>query len=148
MKESATIAVDQYRSLTSEEIGQLVLQSCTCSDWSKFKVPEDFDPEYIVQTHFSGDIKIGKFDREITLYGGVTFHTGIYNATLHNCTIGNNAFIHNIKSYIANYQIGDNVKIENTKTIAVDGTTSFGNGTYVNVINEGGGRAGLRRTPA
>ncbi len=141
MKEALFVSVDEYRPLSSDEIGQLVVQSCYCDDWSRIRVHPEFQPEYVVQTRFSGDIKIGRFEEEITLYGGIKFHTGIYNATLHNCSVGDNSFIHNIKSYIANYEIGDGVKIENTKTIAVEGRSSFGNGTRVNVINEGGGRS-------
>ena len=141
MKETVLVSTDIYRPLTSEEVGQLVLQSCHCEDWSRIKVHPEFDPERVVQTRFSGDIRMGIFDEEITLFGGIKFQTGIYNAAIHNCSIGDNAFIHNIKSYIANYEIGKRVKIENTKTIAVEGKSRFGNGTLVNVVNEGGGRA-------
>ncbi len=43
-------------------------------------------------------------------------------------------------SYIANYVIEEGVVIHNITTLAVDGETSFGNGCFVEAINEGGGR--------
>ena len=130
----------KYRKLTNEEIGQLIIQSCYCDDWNLIDVVEDFLPDHIRNTKFSGFNRLGKFDEEITLFGGVRMKTGITNAHIHNCTIGNNSLISNVKSYIANYRIGDRVVIHNLNQLAVENRSSFGNGIRIKVINETGGR--------
>nr|WP_321355276.1 DUF4954 family protein [uncultured Draconibacterium sp.] len=129
-----------YRNLHDEEIGQLVHQGCSSSDWSLIKVSRDFIPDCIENSKFSGRIRLNSFSGSVKLIGGITFKTGIYNAWLHNCEVGKNALIHNVRSYIANYRIEENVVIHNITTLAVDGETSFGNGVVVEAINEGGGR--------
>ncbi|WP_163325282.1 DUF4954 family protein [Draconibacterium mangrovi] len=131
---------DNYRKLYDEEIGQLVHQGCSSSDWSLIKVSHDFIPDCIENCKFSGSIRLDSFTGTVKLIGGITFKTGIYNAWLHNCEVGKNALIHNVRSYIANYRIEENVIIHNITTLAVDGETSFGNGVVVEAINEGGGR--------
>jgi len=130
----------KYRPLTKEEIDQLKSQDCNSCDWTKIQVAEQFDPGKVKSTKFSGNIKLGVFDKEITFFGGVKKPVGISNATIHNCTIGNNVYIGQIKNYLANYIIEDDVVIENVDMIAVEGESSFGNGVIVEAINEGGGR--------
>jgi len=129
-----------YRKLTDEEIGQLIVQGCSCEDWNLIEVSADFLPDQVRFTKFSGYNKLGRFDEEITLFGGVRMKTGLVNAHIHNCTIGDNALISSVKSYIANYSIGPNVIIHNLDQLAVEGETTFGNGIRVKVINESGGR--------
>lgn len=134
------IPLKVYRKLTSDEIGQLIMQQCESDDWNLVEVTDGFDPTKIKNAKFTGLIKMGRFDEEAKLFGGIAFHTGIYNAWLHNCTINDNVLIHNVRSYIANYNIGARTVIHNITTLAVDGITTFGNGTKVEAINEGGGR--------
>ena len=129
-----------YRSLTSAEIAQLEAQGCKAYNWADVEVAEKFDARYVRHTNFSGRNRLGVFGREITLPGGLTIHSGIYNATLHNCEVGDDAHLYNIHNYIANYHIGNNTCIENVNAILVDGKTTFGNGVRVPVMNEGGGR--------
>lgn len=132
---------DYYRPLLDEEIGQLVHQGCSSPDWNLIKVSPDFSPDHIQNVKFTGHIRLNSFHHSVKLIGGISFHTGIYNAWLHNCEVGRNALIHNVRNYIANYNIGEGVVIHNVTTIAVDGETTFGNGVEVEAINEGGGRA-------
>ncbi len=132
--------VPVYRKLTNEEIGQLIVQGCYCEDWNLVEVVANFLPDNVRFTKFSGYNKLGRFDEEITLFGGVKMKTGIIHAHIHNCTIGDNTLISSVKSYIANYNIGKQVIIHNLDQLAVEGTTSFGNGSRVQVINESGGR--------
>jgi len=131
---------ESYRNLYDEEIGQLVHQGCSAADWNLVKVSHDFLPDRIQNTKFSGRVRLNSFTGTVSLVGGITFNTGIYNAWLHNCEVGKNALIHNVRSYIANYRIEENVVIHNITTLAVDGKSSFGNGVKVEAINEGGGR--------
>src|SRR5574344_1308140 len=67
-------------------------------------------------------------------------HSGLYHATLHNVTIGDDCCIENVKNYIANYEIGSRCYIENVDIILTDGLSSFGNGVEASVLNETGGR--------
>ncbi len=129
-----------YRSLFDEEIGHLVRHGNTSLDWSLVKVSQDFIPDNIENSKFTGYVYLDNFDQTVKLFGGITLKTGIYNAWLHNCIVGKNALINNIHGYIANYIIEDEVVIHNVTTIAVDGETTFGNGIRVEAINEGGGR--------
>jgi len=129
-----------YRKLRDSEIAQLQAQGCSAKNWSDVEVAEEFDAQYVRNTSFSGHNRLGVFRREINLPGGLSVHSGIYNATLHNCEVGDDAHLFNIHNYIANYHIGCNTCIENVNAILVDGRTTFGNGVRVPVMNEGGGR--------
>ena len=130
----------KWRPLTPAEISKLTSQGCTCPDWSKVQVADGFNPERVKTTGFSGDVRLGLFQKDVRFEGGLIRPTGISYATIHNCYIGNNVYINQVKSYIANYTIEDDVVIENVDLLALDGQTSFGNGTDVVVINEAGGR--------
>lgn len=129
-----------YRALTSEEIKRLEAQACTATDWNEVQVAEGFSPEYIHHTRFSGKVRLGVFEGEFRLAGGVCKHAGLSYVTLHNVTIGDNCFIENVKNYIANYEIGESVFIENVDIILTDKKSRFGNGVEVSVLNETGGR--------
>ncbi len=129
-----------YRPLKKSEIEQLKSQSCICDNWSDVQVAEGFDVSRIKTVNFSGQVRIGKFDNGVHFQGNVIKASGISNATIHNCVIGNNVYINDIKNYIANYKIEDNVVIENVDLLAVDGESSFGNGVEAVVLNEAGGR--------
>ncbi len=130
----------ELRPLTSKEITQLTNQHCTCPDWSGVKVSKTFEPSRINSTNFSGQITLGVFEKEIEFIGGLKRKTGITNATIHNCSIGNNVYIHNIRNYIANYNIEDDCVIENVDLLAVEDHSTFGNGTKVSLLDETGGR--------
>ncbi len=129
-----------WRPLSPAEISKLTSQGCTCPDWSKMQVADGFNPERVKTTHFSGDIRLGLFNKDVHFEGGLIRPSGISNATIHNCFIGNNVYINEVKSYIANYSIEDDVIIENLDLLVVEGQTSFGNGSEAAVINEAGGR--------
>ena len=130
----------KYRQLSQEEQMRLVQQGCTAVDWTKIEVVEDFVPEYVQNVAFSGRVRLGRFERVFVQPGGFEVHSGVFYARLHNVTIGDNCYIDRIHNYIANYEIGNDVFIENTNLIVVDGTTTFGNGVRVPVMNESGGR--------
>ena len=130
----------QYRSLTPEEIARLQAQHCMASDWNSVKVAEGFRPDHIHYIRFSGNVRLGVFDEDFKLAGGIVKHSGMYYATLYNVVVGDNCYIENVKNYIANYEIGDSTFIENVDIILVDGRSRFGNGVEVSVLNETGGR--------
>jgi len=128
------------RNLTNEEIQQLISQHCKAEDWTKIEVADPFNAEYIQEVSFSGNVRIGKLEAEYELPGGFRVHSGLYRASIHNCEFGENVHIYNVHNYMANYRVGDNTCIENVNSIVVDGTSTFGNGVRVPVMNEGGGR--------
>lgn len=132
--------MNDYRRLTAEEIGILKLQKCSAADWSLIEVAEDFSPEHVHYTRFSGNIRLGAFRKEFRLAGGMAKHSGLYDTTLHNVTVGDDCCIENVKNYIANYTIGNDTFIENVDIILTDGRIGFGNGVEVSVLNETGGR--------
>lgn len=132
--------MERFRNLRTAEIEQLEYQNCTSSDWQQIKVHPDFKPDYIYNTRFSGYIELGTFTGEFKLAGGLVKHSGLSNATLHNCKLGNNILIENIPNYIANYTIGDDTFIQNVNLIVTENRSSFGNGVSVSVLNETGGR--------
>ena len=129
-----------YRKLTSEEISLMKSQMCTATDWDAIEVVDGFKAEHVRHCRFSGRIRIGRSDKVFSLPGGMEKPSGLYYATLHNVTVGDDCCIENVKNYIANYTIGENTFIENVDIILTDGPTSFGNGVEVAVLNETGGR--------
>ncbi len=129
-----------YRKLTEEEINRLKDQSCLADDWGQVEVAEHFSTEYVHHTRFSGHVRLGVFQKEFMLPGGIGKHSGLRHVTLHNVTVGDNCCIENIQNYIANYEIGEDTFIENVDILLVDGISTFGNGVEASVLNETGGR--------
>lgn len=132
--------MEKIRNLRPEEIALLQSQGCHAEDWENVLVPVSFGTKHIHNVHFSGTVVLGVFEKEFTLPGGIRKHSGLKNATLHNCILGDNILIENTHNYIANYRIQDNCFIENVNVIVVDGKSSFGNNVQVSVLNETGGR--------
>lgn len=130
----------EYRNITIDEINCLIDNHCRCDDWGRVEVLDGFNPRYVRNVNFSGDIKIGKFEGTQLTIGGIERYTGIYNATIHNCTIGSNVYINQVRSYLVNYNIEDEVIIDDVDIISVEGETTFGNGIEVSVLCETGGR--------
>ena len=129
-----------YRKLTEEEINRLKDQSCLADDWGQVEVAEHFSTEYVHHTRFSGHVRLGVFQKEFMLPGGIGKHSGLRHVTLHNVTVGDSCCIENIQNYIANYEIGEDTFIENVDILLVDGISTFGNGVEASVLNETGGR--------
>lgn len=129
-----------FNKLTASQIAALEAQSCRCDNWDDVEVAPDFNTKYVRNVNFSGQIRLGSFNKTFTLAGGIQKHSGIYHATLHNVVVGDDCMIEHIRNYIANYVIGKGSYIENVTDLITYGETSFGNGTKVDVLNETGGR--------
>lgn len=132
---------ENYRNLSDSEISAMETAGCRCDDWSRVKVIPGFDPSRCNNVTFSGDVRLGSFKKVFSDESGVSTRSGIYNAHLHNCTVGSDVLIGNIGDYIANYNIEDEVVIKNCGKIHTQKVTTFGNGTEVAVLNETGGRS-------
>jgi carbonic anhydrase/acetyltransferase-like protein (isoleucine patch superfamily) len=128
-----------YRILSEAEISQLRTQGCNADDWNRIQVKDPFTIKRLRNVTFSGDITIGTFSKKMVSLGGIERECGIYNCYVHNCLIGDNVYLSNVAT-LANYDIADDVVIENVGTVQVTGATSFGNGIELDVMNEGGGR--------
>lgn len=129
-----------YRSISDEEIAVLMQNGCVADDWGNISVTPDFSTEFVRDVRFSGKIEIGALRGKVTFAGGVTRHSGIFNASLHNVTVGDNVYISNVMEYIANYEVCDRAVVENVGRIVCEGGSAFGNGVKVSVLNEAGGR--------
>ncbi len=129
-----------FRALTRKEIQELEANGCTATKWKDVRVAGGFRPDRVRDAHFSGSIRLGAFAKSVECPGGVQRPTGITHATLHNCQVGDDVLIRNVGQYIANYDIEDGAVIDNVDCLVVDGESTFGNGTEVEAVNEGGGR--------
>jgi len=129
---------NDYRSLTIDEIEMLERRGCTADDWSSINVAEDFNPNYVSDVAFHGDIFLGVFDKHIEVEEGFSRHTGIHHATLCDTTIGDNCLIENIGCHILRYTIGEECHIANIGTMATTEGATFGQCGDVAVMNEAG----------
>lgn len=128
-----------HRPLTESEITALKNQGCFSSDWSKIVVADPFSTESIYQVRFEGTVKLGKLGGTIETGSGAHLNSGLFNCKVENCEIGNNVLLDNVQE-VKNYRISDAVTIKNVQSLTVSGTSSFGNGFEIEVLNEGGGR--------
>lgn len=130
-----------YRAITPEEIAAMQRNGCRASDWNNVKVKDGFNPECYVRVSFSGDIYLGVTDEPVIGTAGFIAQSGIYDATLQNCSVGDNVHISHVAECIMNYSIGNHAYISNVGSVICTGSRSFGNGTVVNVLDETGGRS-------
>lgn len=131
---------EKFRRLSASEITELTSQGCCAEDWSEINVKDGFQTRYLKDVNFSGHVVLGVFAKSVDLPGGMRKHTGIYRASLHNVTVGDDCLIENVRNYIANYELADNVLIQNVDCMVTDGYSTFGNGVKVCVLDETGGR--------
>jgi hypothetical protein len=128
-----------YRQLTKEEINRLLSQNCSAENWTGIMVKEGFSPENIINTRFDGNIKLGIFSGIIEVEKNILKTCGIFNSFISNCEIGDHNYISEVKN-LTNYIIEGNVAISNIGSLVVTEESTFGNGTEIEVLNEGGGR--------
>jgi hypothetical protein len=124
-----------YRQLTRHEIAILEEKGCMAEDWTRISVKPEFDPDHLRNVSFAGDIKLGLFNNTVEIEPGILKHTGIYDSSILNCSFGDNVYISNVDNLVQ-YDIEDEVVIENVNTLAVTGENTFGNGTELDIINE------------
>lgn len=131
---------EKYRHLTQDEINELIKNNCRCNDWNDIMVASNFICDNIRNVNFSGKVKLGVFNKKDIVLDGIVKHPGIYNASINNCTIGNDVYINQVRNYISNYIVEDDVIIEDVDILSVNEESTFGNGTVVSVLCETGGR--------
>ena len=129
-----------YRKIEAPEVELLIQRGCRAEDWDQVYISDPDSLNYVRGVRFSGTVQLGRFREVFVLPGGITKHSGVRNATLHNVTVGDDSLVENVSNYIANYDIGCHSYIENVDLIVCEGPCSFGNGVMVSVLNETGGR--------
>lgn len=132
--------IDTYRPLSTQEIATLERQHCKASDWNLIQVKDGFDVTRLESVSFIGSNTIGNFSTSTTTSEGLVLPNGIYHATLQNCIVDDEVLIYNIERAIVNCHIEHHAVVLNCDSIACVGTSSFGCGTTVSVLNETGGR--------
>ena len=130
--------MENYRFLKEEEIQILEQNACWAEDWSRVKVDEDFKPYNFHRVVFYGDIRLGKFEKQVEVTDGFMKHSGINDATLRNVWVGNDCLIEKVGNFINNYTIGDDCYISNISTMETLEGASYGAGSIISVLNEMG----------
>ncbi len=127
------------RNLTEREIDILEEQGCSAEDWTEVTVDEDdFRVERVRDTGFYGPVAIGGLAGTMEMEEGFELPCGIRHARLRNVSVGSNCLIENVAGYISNYDIGDGSLVSNVGIVTTQGSTTFGNGTAISVLCEGG----------
>lgn len=127
------------RQLTDREIERLEQQGCSAENWQEIYVDEEgFRVEAVSNVHFYGTVSIGDMTAPVTIEEGFVRCSGLHNATLRNVNIGAGCLIENVGGYISNYDFGNGVYVNNVGVMAMQGGSTFGNGTLISVLNEGG----------
>lgn len=127
-----------YRQLTDSEILTLEEQGCVAQNWDNVFVADDFLPNNIKNVSFYGINYLGVYEKELEVSKGFIKHSGIFNATLKDTTIGDNTLIEKIGNYINDYNIGSECIISNTSTIETTEGAGFGENNLISVLNEVG----------
>ncbi len=129
----------EYRSLTPGELQVMRSQGCRAGEdqWDRIRVAEGFDAQRMQNVLFSGRVRIGAHTRS---GDQVRAPSGMENAHVVDCTVGNDVRIANVAVRIANYHIADGSCVEDVGLIEAGPDARFGNGVEVEALNEGGGR--------
>ena len=126
------------RELTVNEIAQLEERGCWAEDWSDILVDEAFVPSQMENVLLYGHVEIGGLSGFVELEEGFRRRCCVRNATLRNVTIGDDCLVENVRGYISNTQIGDRCYVANVGVITNQENCTFGCGTEISVLNEGG----------
>ena len=126
------------RELTVQEIAQLEERGCWAEDWSDILVDEAFVPSQMSNVLLYGHVEIGGLSGSVEVEEGFRRRCCVRNATLRNVTIGDDCLVENVRGYISNTQIGARSYVANIGIITNQEDSTFGNGTEISVLNEGG----------
>lgn len=126
------------RELTVNEIAQLEERGCWADDWTDILVDEAFVPSQMTNVLLYGHVEIGGLGGSVEVEEGFRRRCCVRNATLRNVIIGDDCLVENVRGYISNTQIGDRCYVSNIGIITNQEDSTFGNGTEISVLNEGG----------
>lgn len=120
-------------------VARLLEQGCTAESWSRVAFGPGVDPSRIRNVHFVGPVSIEATEGRVEV-DGVRLPCGLYDATIADCTIGAGVRIARIGSVVAGYDIADGAVIQDVAALTAEPGSTFGAGTEVETVNEGGGR--------
>ncbi|MBQ6750443.1 MAG: DUF4954 family protein [Bacteroidaceae bacterium] len=126
------------RELTVNEIALLEERGCWAEDWSDILVDEAFAPSQMEQVMLYGHVELGSLSGSVEVEEGFRRRCCIRNAVLRNVSIGDDCLVENVRGYISNTRIGDRCYVANIGIITNQEGCTFGNGTEISVLNEGG----------
>ena len=125
--------------LSAAQVKRLKTQGCTASDWKNISISKKTDCSRLQNVAFSGSVQLGDTGGTVSVEG-VERPCGIYDAAIDACSIGDHVRIAGIGSVISNYEIAAGAVIEDVASLVAEAGSSFGNGTELETVNEGGGR--------
>ena len=142
-----------HRNLTNEEVAVLKNNGCKSNDssWKNIFVTDEFDPNLIQNTDFSGTVVLGRIKSGKLRFHDLVLNIGIYNSLIESSVIGDNVVIRNV-GYLSNYYIGNHSVLFNVQEMSCTNHSKFGNGVlaagetedqriWIEVANENGGRS-------
>lgn len=124
-----------HRALKTTEIETLIYNGNQADDWSNVTVSENFNPNLVKRTRFKGLITIGDLESYYLEYHDLKLPVGIYDSTIVSCDLGHNVAINNM-SFMAHYQVADEVILFNVKELITTPVAKFGNGVIKDGENE------------
>lgn len=122
------------RLLSEAEIEMLINRGCTAPDWSGIRISEQTDLARIRNVRFLGAVSIGPLGADPQLYAELA------NATLQDCTLGEEVTVRNVGSVVRGAIIGNRAVIENVARIEFEPEAECGMLMPVNVLDETGSR--------
>jgi len=131
---------NKVRILLPGEIDQLEWQRNRATDWMKLRVVSGFRPEQVWNNQFLGRVVLGVFSGlSRDLGDGVSLPSGVYNSTLSDSEIANEAVVHRV-GLLNRTLLQTGAAAVNTSCVTCGEQTSFGCGTELPLGIETGGR--------
>jgi len=127
-----------YRQLSNEEREQLQSQGCTAADWDQVTFSDPADLSRVRDVSFLGEVKIGQLAGTVKI-GPLEVPCGLYESAIGDTTLGDGCLVRNV-GLLGGYDIGDGAVIDQVGTMTSEPGSTFGCGTEVEALNEGGGR--------
>ena len=114
------------RTLDDDEIQQLRTQGNRARDWSRLEVGPEFTADHISGNHFLGRVVLGHFSGEPAEFAvGTSLPTGVYDSTLKDCEIGDEALIHRV-GLISGTLVSPHASIVGTDSVTGGDETFYG----------------------
>lgn len=114
------------RPLDDFEIRQLEQQGCRADDWSAVTVSERFRPETVERVRFCGHVELGAFERPVELEPGLSLPSGVSDAVLFDCAIGDNCLVRQVGCYLHGYRLDEGAVVMNCGTLTTTADAEFG----------------------
>jgi hypothetical protein len=127
------------RDLSREEIAVMEDRGCRADDWSLVQVAKDFDPFRVRRTHLRGRCVLGRFSAEVEVLPGLRLASGIYDCTLADCQIGNDALLESVR-FAAQVVVDREAVLADIGSITGRPDGAYGCGALIPIGPETGGR--------